>query len=106
MISYTNDTTSATITISGEAFENLARLVRAVNETEWCDCDNSAADLLENFIVGPLVERLEMGADRVKEIGDEIISAIDTGFQDGTPEDTRRKRELSAAFHAAVVREG
>ena len=108
-IAYAETTDTITINIRGRQLANLRRIAAAMNSVGWCDDDNGALTVLDGFVVGDILHNLGQPTGRycgmcvggVGEIAELIVSAIDTGFKDGTPEDKERKAALSAAFAKA-----
>ena len=112
-ITYTETADAVTVTITGAALGNLRKMATALNSLEWCDNDNTPASVLDNFIIGyGLLNKLcedtrWYGNSRAGGAGDIavdlIVSLIDTGYDDNTPEDKARKRELLEALEAAGI---
>ncbi len=108
-VAYAETADAITITIGGRQLANLRRIAAAMNSVGWCDSDNTALTVLAGFVVGgdlyflgqPTKKYHSIVLDGVGTIADNIISAIDTGYDDGTPEDRERKAALSAAFAKA-----
>lgn len=108
---YTDDGESVTIRVSGTAYRSLVRIASVMNGVGWCDNDNTASKILDEFIIGYWIRQLETPTGKIGDVAfcgvgetiDNIASWIDTGFEDGTPEDNERRAELKAAFAAAAV---
>ena len=103
-VEFADDGNAVTIRVTGKAYANLAKIAAAMNGVGWCDNDNTPATVCELWI-GSFLWRTqyapeEGGGCNVRDVLDDIICGIDTGFDDGTEEDAARKRELSAAFDA------
>ena len=108
-VGYSETDDAITITIKGQALANLRKIAAAINSVSWCDYDNTALTVLRGFVVGDILHDLGHRTRRclgicmggVGEIADLIVSGIDTGFKDGTPEDRERKAALEQAFAKA-----
>lgn len=108
-IAYTETADAITITIKGQALANLRTIAATMNSVEWCDNDNAALTVLDGFAVGDILHDLGQPTSKcrgicvggVGELCDLILSGIDTGFDDGTPEDRERKAALEQAFAKA-----
>lgn len=103
-VSFTDDGSAVTIRVTGKAYANLAKIAAAMNGVGWCDNDNTPATVCD-FWIGSFLWRTQYAPEEgcgcnVRDVLDDIIGGIDTGFDDGTEEDAARKRELSAAFDA------
>ena len=106
-VTYHDNGEAVTITLQGEAYANLRKIVDTMNAVDWCENDNTTQSVLANFIVGDgLLDELArpMGGignsyHGVGEITSLIWEGIDTGA-DGE-EDRRMRDELSDAFEAA-----
>lgn len=103
---YTETETAVTITVTGKPLENLRAIAAAMNETDWCDNDNTAATVLDGFVVGSSLSDLgtpvkmyrDICVGGVGEITTLILDAIDTGHPDESPESKARLAALRAAF--------
>lgn len=101
----TSDGESITVTIRGTAVDNLRKAAETMNALAWCGQDNTAESVLRGFAV---FQFEYWGAEWPHFKGfylcdqlDNIADGIDTGFKEGTPEDTERREELRAALYKA-----
>jgi len=97
-ITYTSDADKLTITVTGAAFANLKKIADTMNTVDWCDDDNTPEGIFR-FWLGDFMDRIGDDKD-VKEITSDICYAIDTDYDDDTPEDKERKAKLRDAFEA------
>lgn len=105
METYTENENAITITITGKPLENLRKIAAAMNETDWCDDDNTPSSILDSFIVGSLFSDLGTPVEKerhycgdVGEIVELILGGIDTGHPDESPESETKLAALRAAF--------
>lgn len=91
-----------TLTISGERYDALERVAKAMNTVSWCDSDNTPETVFEGF-VGSWVEGM---LDSPSDLCDTVLSGIATG-DDGrgapAPLHTARLDELRDAFARAGI---
>ena len=105
-VTYDEAENEITVHIRGTIRENLKKIADAMNGVSWCDNDNTATGVLDNFIIGYWLRQLEtptgmvgnIPARGIGEATENIANGIYTGFEDGTPEDEMRKDELRTAF--------
>jgi len=95
-----------TITLTGRIAANLHRAAAAMNTVPWCDDDNTACDVLANFVFWQqMLNWGETGKHHfLNGLADEIgliEDSIDTGAGDDKELDKKRKDELKAAFAKA-----
>ena len=110
-VKYNETPEEITVHIRGKVKDGLDKIASAMNKTSWCDSDNTAASVLDAFVIGYWLRQLETPAAKyhgisltgISEITSDIVNGIYTGFDDGTEEDRKRKAELSAAFETAGV---
>ena len=108
-VSYEETKDEIIMHIRGTIFENLQKIADTMNGVSWCDSDNTASGILDNFIIGYWLRQLETKPAKlgtipvcgISETVADIVNGIDTGFEDGTPEHEKRKDELLNAFDAA-----
>lgn len=108
-IAFADNGTNATIVIQGAAYENLRKIAAAMNGVGWLDNDNTPVSVLDFFIAGDWLRRLETPTLKIEgitcggvgEVCCDIAQCIDTGHPDGSPEDEARKSERLAAFKRA-----
>jgi len=102
-VTYTQTENEVIIRIAGKGFENAGKIADALNATDWCSKDNTAATVLRcfvlNWMIGQLAEppTYSEGTDSICE---DIIYGIDTNVDGGTDEDKRRRDVLRAEFVA------
>jgi len=101
-VTFTDDGDAVTIRVTGKAYRNLAKVAAASNKCKWTDDDGSPATVAE-YWVGSLLERCENTPHEdpnngIKEVIDDIVVSIDTGFDEGSHEDEERRTQLKAAF--------
>lgn len=103
---YAETENAVTITITGEPLGVLRKIAAAMNDTDWCDNDNTPSTILDEFIVGDLFANLGTPAKMyrgicvggVGEITTYILDAIDTGRPCESPESKARLDALRATF--------
>ena len=87
-ILYRETADAVTITIAGRAFDNLKKIVAAMNAVEWTDGDNEAHLVLDDFLIGcpfidnlakPVVKFRGHNISGVCDSVDMILQAVDTG---------------------------
>lgn len=103
-VTFEDDGRAVTIRVGGRAYANLAKIASALNALSWTDDDNSPASVLD-FWVGSLLGRIETtpeedATNSVTDLVFDFADGIDTGADDGTPEDASRRAELKAALQA------
>lgn len=103
-VTFTDDGNAVTIRVTGKAYANLAKIADALNGVSWADRDNSPVSVLE-YWVGSLIRRTaDTPADcdwqNVAEICADMKTDLDTGAEEGSKTDKRRREELKAALDA------
>lgn len=103
-VTFTDDGNAVTIRVTGKAYANLAKIADALNGVSWADRDNSPVSVLD-YWVGSLIRRTaDTPADcdwqNVAEICDDMKTDLDTGAEEGSKTDKRRREELKAALDA------
>lgn len=89
--------TTAIITVQGKPYENAQKIAHAMNAATWTDSDHDLTWVFRWWCLQGVTELGEAPAETVAQ----ITSGIDTGFKEGTPEDTARREELGKAFDEA-----
>ena len=82
-----------TWTASAAQVETLEKVARALNGVSWCEKDNTAQSVFEQFIKWGIDTLL----DNPKQLADEISDSIETNEADNTDADNRKTREV---YHA------
>lgn len=106
-ITFTDEPNAVTIRISGKAFANLCKIADTMNAASWTENDHTPAWAVR-FWIGSFLDRLADTREtcvheNIGELTEDIFLNIDTGHEEGTPEDAARRDELRAAFEAAGV---
>lgn len=86
-----------TLTIDGERYAVLERVAEALNGIPWCANDNTPESVFREwvwpFADGPMRDP--------RELCGLVEESFDTGYAEGTPEETARLADVRAAFEAA-----
>lgn len=86
------------LTIDGERYARLERVARAMNETSWCDNDNTPETVFDAF-VWPLAEDFLDSTDKLCGLISDGIATSDDGLTDAPePVHAARLDELNRAF--------
>lgn len=86
-----------TWTASAKQIAMLEKAAATMNAVSWCDKDNTAKTVFDNFFLPWMTQLLENPVDLMSNICD----GIETGFESYTAEDKARVAELRKAFRAA-----
>lgn len=98
------DTGSAlVVTIDGDAYRNIRRVVDALNSATWTDGDNTPALLFEDWILDLVDEELHDPAHLAESILDAVATDDDGTGSAPEPLHSQRIAELRAAFVAAGI---
>ena len=85
------------VVIEGEQYDNLGRVAQAMNGVKWCEGDNTAESVFNEFVWHWDGVMLNSPA----EISESVLGGIATGEDGGDapePLHTERLKELKAAF--------
>jgi hypothetical protein len=98
------DTGSAlVVTIDGDAYQNIRRVVDALNSASWTDGDNTPALLFENWILDLVEDVLHDPAHLAEDILDSVATDDEVATAAPEPVHSQRIADLRAAFVAAGI---
>ena len=91
------DEKKITLVIEGEWYQNLKRVADTMNTVSWCNDDNTAESVFEEFVFPWMLDFLQSP----KRLAESILEGIATG-EDGEclpePQHSARIEELRTAF--------